>query len=202
MALDEVLLVSLDRPLLRHYRWKGKVATFGYAGSLGRARMEAPGFELVRRWTGGGVVRHDADWTFSLVVPAGHPLAMQRPTDSYCTIHAAVVAALQAAGIPGRLAASGEAREAASCFRGVAVHDALDQGGAKICGGAQRRSRLGLLHQGSLQGVRVPADFCPNLAARLSETTHALEPDPSLLKHAQELAASRYATAAWLERIA
>ena len=48
--------------------------------------------------------------------------------------------------------------------------------GRKIAGAAQRRTRLGLIHQGSVQNLRLPGDFGFRFAARLGEkvTSQAL----------------------------
>ncbi len=75
MAADEALLESapeLGRPVLRFYGWKESAATFGYSQKYADMEKLTPLRPLVRRPTGGGLVPHDADWTYSLVVPAGH----------------------------------------------------------------------------------------------------------------------------------
>jgi lipoate-protein ligase A len=74
MALDEALLEAMSRlgkPLLRLYGWTEPAASFGYFQKyveVERATLLRP---LVRRPTGGGIVPHDADWTYSLAFPAG-----------------------------------------------------------------------------------------------------------------------------------
>lgn len=72
MALDEALLEAMPRlgqPVLRFYSWIEPAASFGYFqkyADVGKATSLRP---LVRRPTAGGVVPHDADWTYSLVFP-------------------------------------------------------------------------------------------------------------------------------------
>src|SRR5436305_10194353 len=72
MAVDEVLLesaASFTRPVLRFYGWSEAAASFGYSqryDEIARLTCLRP---LVRRPTGGGLVPHDADWTYSLVFP-------------------------------------------------------------------------------------------------------------------------------------
>jgi len=75
MALDEALLENvarLDSPVLRFYGWTEPAATFGYFqkyAEVERATLLCP---LIRRPTGGGIVPHDADWTYSIAFPPGH----------------------------------------------------------------------------------------------------------------------------------
>src|ERR1700683_863287 len=91
MALDEALLESsaqLGRPVLRFYSWTEPAATFGYSqkyAEVARMTLLRP---LVRRTTGGGLVPHDADWTYSLVVPPGHYWHRLRAPESYHRLHA------------------------------------------------------------------------------------------------------------------
>ena len=74
MALDEALLHAaprLGQPVLRFYGWTEPAASFGYFqkhAEIERMTLLRP---LVRRPTGGGLVPHDADWTYSLVFPPG-----------------------------------------------------------------------------------------------------------------------------------
>ena len=63
MALDEVLLRRAAGPLLRVYRWARPAVSFGYFGKVADAEAAWPGREMVRRWTGGGIVPHGADVT-------------------------------------------------------------------------------------------------------------------------------------------
>ena len=63
---------SLVNAVQRFYGWMEPAATFGYFqkySSVERATLLRP---LVRRLTGGGIVPHDADWTYSFAVPPGH----------------------------------------------------------------------------------------------------------------------------------
>src|SRR5689334_22938196 len=70
MAVDEALLEAMPRlrkPVLRFYRWTESAASFGYFqkyATIERLTLLRP---LVRRPTGGGLVPHDADWTYSVV---------------------------------------------------------------------------------------------------------------------------------------
>ena len=94
--------------MLRSYRWAGQAVSFGYSQSLAAVRERIPSLPSVRRWTGGGIVEHGCDWTFSLIVPSSEPLAKARPEDTYRSIHARIVTALNELGYPARLAESEE----------------------------------------------------------------------------------------------
>ena len=73
MALDETL--AQTRPeafLLRFFRWAGPAATFGYAQLFREVERALPpgiGATCTRRPTGGGIVPHLDDLTFSCVFP-------------------------------------------------------------------------------------------------------------------------------------
>ena len=69
MAIDEALLGSATKPTLRFYGWMRPSLSFGYFGRYDDAAREGGSRDLVRRWTGGGIVLHGNDLTYSLVIP-------------------------------------------------------------------------------------------------------------------------------------
>ncbi len=150
MAVDEWLLESTSTPVLRVYGWLGAWASIGYFGNLTEARAAIPGVSWVRRWTGGGVVDHRADWTYTVVAPGGTSLARLRGAESYRRMHQALATALAAEGLAARLSAGDAQTGAALCFDNPVGHDVLGADGKKLAGAGQRRSRHGLLHQGSV----------------------------------------------------
>jgi lipoate-protein ligase A len=159
-----------------------------------------PGWPVVRRWTGGGVVLHENDFTYSVIVPAGHPWAETRPLDSYQIIHDSLAKALVSAGFSGcRLAGPEDLIENPFCFVAPALHDVV-RGKVKIAGAGQRRGKLGLLHQGSVQNVELEEDFWPRWAAQLASTV-LIEPDmPAAMRsRADALKTKRYDLPSWLQ---
>ena len=116
MALDEALLEAvsrLGRPVLRFYGWREPAATFGYFqkyAEVARATRLRP---LLRRPTGGGIVPHDADWTYSLVFPPGHEWHGLRAEASYRRVHEWIQLAFAALSIVTELA-SGHRKSAPS----------------------------------------------------------------------------------------
>lgn len=149
MAVDEWLFSTMEKPLLRVYRWSGLWGSVGYFGSLPDAQLQIPGRRWVRRWTGGGAVDHADDWTYTVMVPAVHPLCQMRGEVRYRVVHAALSTALQAEGFHTEFSGPGGLAKDARCFKNPVPCDLL-LAGHKVAGAGQRRSKLGLMHQGSV----------------------------------------------------
>ena len=153
MALDEALLEAMPRlrqPVLRFYGWTEPAATFGYFqkfSEVERATMLRP---LIRRPTGGGIVPHDADWTYSAAFPPGHEWHSLKAEESYRRIHDWLRLAFAKCKIETELAPCCKKTLPGQCFIGHEKSDLLWRG-KKIAGAAQRRNKLGLLIQGSVQ---------------------------------------------------
>jgi len=153
MAFDEALLEAaptLGHPLLRFYEWTERAATFGYSQRYAEITRLTPLRPLVRRPTGGGLVPHDGDFTYTLVVPPTHEWYGLRARESYRRMHDWVRRAFNRLGWRTDLAAVHQARAPGQCFVGAEQFDVLWEG-SKIAGAAQRRTRSGLLIQGSVQ---------------------------------------------------
>lgn len=162
MALDEALLVTAEARgcgVVRVYGWTQPAATFGYSQRYREVEALTTLRPLIRRPTGGGVVSHAHDWTYSVVVAPGTPWYQHRARESYRRVHLWVAAALRRLGLDGALAAERQASTSGACFVGAEADDVLVDG-RKIAGAAQRRNRLGLLIQGSVQpgGANVERD--------------------------------------------
>lgn len=200
MAFDEALLETApgrDAAVLRFYGWTEPAATFGYSqryAEVARLTLLRP---LVRRPTGGGIVPHDRDWTYSLAVPPGHPWYRLRAIESYRTMHAWIVAAFARMQIATELAPTAVADAPGQCFRGHEPFDVLWHG-RKIAGAAQRRNRLGLLIQGSVQPPpRLSRDDWQTSVGATAPTeffARGLEwrPNPGLLEKTTALVEARY----------
>lgn len=199
MAVDQAWLEHSLVPVLRIYTWDQPTVTLGYAQSLPKLQDALPGWPVVRRWTGGGVVLHQEDYTYSVIVPPADPWAATTALESYRRIHGSLAAALSVNGHPGcRLALQEDVIEAPFCFVAPAVHDVI-RGTLKVAGAGQRRGKAGLLHQGSVQQVVLKEDFWPAWAAQLGrEVTVVREMPPAVLARATELEAARYALPEWL----
>ena len=213
MALDEVLLDRLsDRPLLRIYRWERASVSMGCFEPVEPVVCRWPQHDLVRRWTGGGVVVHGRDLTFSLLVPRPMGLTTLPATESYRIIHTAVATALARSGVPMATLQAGSTEPSTAsraCFENPVPYDLL-LAGQKIAGGAQRRTRRGLLHQGSIQNVQESNGLTPSgttflaLAKELPQAfgrcVKARGVSSSETEAARLIMAARYAAPAWLNR--
>lgn len=199
MAVDQAWLEQSDLPVLRIYSWDQPTVTIGYAQSLAKLQDALPGWPVVRRWTGGGVVFHEGDYTYSVIVPASHPWAETTPLESYRLIHGSLAAALVANGQAGsRLAMPEDLVEGPFCFTAPALHDVI-RGPVKVAGAGQRRGKLGFLHQGSVQQVRLTPDFWLAWAAQLAKKVLITETTPpTIAERALELSAKRFSLPQWL----
>lgn len=182
MAVDQWLLETARLPVLRVYGWAGDWVSVGYFGGSGGAAVAFPGVSMVRRWTGGGIVDHRADWTYTIVAPQGERLAGWRGAESYRRIHAALAATLAAERIAVRTSDGREETDAVLCFENPVCHDLLSAtDGRKIAGAGQRRSRLGLLHQGSVSlgcGEAESRARAVDFAGRISDNWEMIQIHP------------------------
>lgn len=200
MAVDEWLCGVIDCPVLRVYRWDGDWCSVGYFGNLAEAKTRIECTNWVRRITGGGVVDHRADWTYSLVIPKSEPAANWRGDASYRAIHEALAAVLRAEGINCRLSSGESVAGEALCFANPVDHDVVDANGEKIAGAGQRRSRVGLLHQGSVALVAGASEKRTlALAEKLAERVATAEFWPKA-EAVGCLVKERYGNREWLER--
>lgn len=152
MALDEALLEAaarLQKPVLRFYGWAELAASFGYFQKYAEVERATHLRPLIRRPTGGGIVPHDADWTYSLVFPPGHEWHSLKAEESYQRIHEWIQAAFTQLKVVSELASVCKKSAPGECFVGHVKFDLL-WNGRKIAGAAQRRNKLGLLVQGSV----------------------------------------------------
>jgi lipoate-protein ligase A len=173
MATDYLLLQHYPAPAharLRCYGWHRPAITFGFGQRFAWVREHLPADfhgELCRRPTGGGIVDHREDWTYALVIPRGAPLGDARAIEAYRVVHEALAAGLRDLGIAVTLQAScppppddtGCAPGPGVCFARAEIHDLVAPAdGRKLAGAAQKRSRHGLLCQGSVDRAVVERD--------------------------------------------
>src|SRR5438093_10095368 len=155
MAVDELLLKSTSTtPVLRFYSWSEPAASFGYFQKYKEIERLTQLRPLVRRPTGGGLVPHDRDWTYSLVFPPTSAWYGLKAVESYQRVHAWIQKAFVEAGVRAELAPKAFPGRSGQCFVGAEQFDVLWKD-HKIAGAAQRRTKQGLLIQGS---IRPPPD--------------------------------------------
>lgn len=159
MAADDFFVSqNTQECFLRFFNWAdGPAATFGYAQfeSSVKKQLQAEGIEqYTRRPTGGGVVLHKDDLTFSLIFNSPQLVS---PKVIYGALHGCIKEELLK--ISHGLSAYGDKSdyrpahggEASNCFTNPVSDDILDEGGSKVLGGAIRRFNTRILYQGSLQ---------------------------------------------------
>jgi lipoate-protein ligase A len=203
MAVDEVLLGQCRLPMLRVYRWARPSVSFGYFQRFDELAPEITEgrLDLVRRWTGGGVVSHGTDWTYSIIVPRHFMGVLGSPPEAYAKIHETLSVLLRDECAIDAEAVSVDGGDGGTdCFQNPVKSDVV-VAGRKVAGAGQRRTRAGLLHQGSVQGVMLSADFGVRLAERLSgEVTVVGELSTAVMEAAKTLALEKYASEAWLRK--
>jgi lipoate-protein ligase A len=199
MAIDEALLSDAAIPILRFYRWRRPSLSFGYFGRYAEAAGEAGERELVRRWTGGGGVLHGEDLTYSIIIPAGNPLLTRSSLEIYSEFHDSIRRALQLNGIEAMLANAAAPKISEDCFANAVRADVMSEG-RKIAGAAHRRSRAGLLHQGSIQRGDLSGRFKEDLARLLCERFELKALSSETIEHAVRIADAKYGTPEWLMR--
>ena len=217
MALDEALLEAMPRlqaPVLRCYGWTQPAATFGYFQKFSEVEATTPLRPLIRRPTGGGIVPHDADWTYSAVFPPGHEWYSLKAEESYRRIHDWLRLAFAEMKVATELAlccrksaiGNRQSEIPSACFIGHEKSDLLWRG-KKIAGAAQRRNKLGLLIQGSVQPPPVSlvrADF-ENAMRSVAEKNFGVNwtefsPDAGLHQAAAKLSAEKFSQACYNEK--
>lgn len=197
MAVDEALLERATVPLLRFYRWSRPSLSFGYFGKFADVVENAATHDLVRRWTGGGIVPHGEDLTYSLITPAKATASTHGPPAIYAALHEAIRTALRVEGRAAELAAEAAPKISDACFANPVRHDLLLDG-RKIAGAAQRRTRAGFLHQGSIQLPNLTETFRQRFASTLARRVHPGHLASVVVERARVLAAEKYGTDAWL----
>lgn len=163
MAVDEALLTSVASgdapPTLRLYAWSRPYLSLGYAQSIQDVdcnSLDAHGWGLVRRMTGGRAILHTDELTYSLALPKGDPLALGGIIESYRRISQGLLAGINplATGLQADKkqdeVRSGPPTPEPVCFVATSHYEITTLDGRKLIGSAQTRRRDGLLQHGTL----------------------------------------------------
>lgn len=161
MERDQALIDSLSerkRPCLRFYEWEKPTVTYGYFIDPEKhfekhLRIDSTRFDFARRPTGGGILFHVDDFPFSVAVPACHPCYSENILENYHLINDIVLHAVQET-FSKELLSLEEKKEGRGVFQEFCMasptkYDLLLDG-AKIGGSAQRKTKYGFVHQGSI----------------------------------------------------
>jgi lipoate-protein ligase A len=158
MAVDDYLFHSLGedpRTVVRFYRWSRPTVSLGYSQAVDKvADLEycrRHGIDVVRRMTGGKLVLHDREITYS-VCSSDTTAFSATLAESYRLISNGLIRGLEKMGLRARLA--GEApvsyrRGLMPCFS-YPARDEIEIDGRKIIGSAQKRVGARFLQHGSI----------------------------------------------------
>ena len=163
MRADALMLEGIERfskPILHLYEWKGMCATYGYFLDpdkvLNLNGIKEAGIDLARRPTGGGCVFHFWDMAFSVLVPATCPEFSQNTLENYAFVNGAVLEAVKeflGTSLPLSLTPVDLAALDGCCHHFCMAkptkYDVMWEG-KKIAGAAQRKTKKGFLHQGTI----------------------------------------------------
>lgn len=199
MAVDEALLTYGAGSVLRVYQWLQPTVTYGYFDKECQARelFDDGGVDFVRRWTGGGIVDHRYDIPYTLVLKREGRIPS---TVLYRWIHGGLAKTLRFFNIEAVLLANDVPDGGRVCFSSPVTSDLVLPNGDKLAGAGQRRSKHGVLHQGSIQNCSLPEEWAEKFALRLSEavcTSKAKEPFEGFDKAVKQLVDEKYSTDKW-----
>ena len=205
MSVDEVLLEYAPRfghVLVRIYRWDRPSLSIG-SSQLYPEQYGAK-YTIVRRPTGGGNVFHDCDLTYTVIAPPDHPIAELNRMESYKVFHEAMLPMLDSFGTHAELKPTETPhvdRATMQCFVSPSRFDVVAPEGEKYAGAAQRRTRNGILHQGSIRLSVCGGDWKKLHTALLTAMQsyfriefRPAEIPPELVTRAEEVARVKYRT--------
>jgi len=160
MAVDDFLFHSLgDDPVtyVRFYAWERPTVSLGYSQSLYKVVdvefCNANGIDIVRRLTGGKLVLHHEEVTYS-VCSSDERMFTATLQESYKMISEALMCGLEKMGLHPYLAEtppSSYVRGTLPCFSFPARNE-IEINGKKIIGSAQKRMGKRFLQHGSIPG--------------------------------------------------
>ena len=159
MAVDEAILEHTGRgevlPTLRLFAWEPPCLSLGRAQpftDVDTERLQARGWDVVRRMTGGRAILHTDELTYSVTGPADEPHLAGSVLESYNRLAKALLAAVHDLGLlvemkEDRVETNGVPNPV--CFEVPSTYE-ITVGGKKLIGSAQARRKDGVLQHGSL----------------------------------------------------
>ena len=201
-------------PLLHFYEWEGDCATYGYFVEPEKyLNFEGVGkrnLNLARRPTGGGIVFHVWDMAFSVIVPSSCPEYSLNTLENYSFVNRAVLGAVKEF-----IQEHSDFNLTQEDFLGMdpscqhfcmakpTKYDAI-VGGRKVAGAAQRKTKGGFLHQGTISLAMPPEDYLLDVLRGDSKVLEAMKlytfpllgshPSPGDISEAKTLLKSILAT--------
>ncbi len=177
MAIDEAIMNGLEsgisEPTIRFYDWNPPTVSFGFHQDIEKEadleRINAKGFGLIRRPTGGRLVLHKNEITYAVIAPLSDHLAGSI-IDVYAEISLALAEGLRMMGInvqfeKGSLTSQEQREVSNPCFSSSSKYELTYQR-KKIVGSAQLRRNNVFLQHGSIlleKNQEEVADLLPGL---------------------------------------
>jgi lipoate-protein ligase A len=161
MAVDEAILEHAQAgrgeslPTLRLYAWDPACLSLGHTqpfADVDTARLQARGWEVVRRATGGRAILHTDELTYSVTGSAEEPVLAGGVLESYNRLAQALFLAVKDIGLPVEIK-EGKTNNGPTpnpvCFEVPSTYE-ITVHGKKLIGSAQARKKEGVLQHGSL----------------------------------------------------
>ncbi len=183
MALDLKLLEEMradDPPLLHFYEFSKPSATYGHFMKPELYLKGDHGLDLARRPTGGGMLFHLWDLTFSVLIPRQFYAYSEDVMENYKFINDLVLKALSlhlGKSLINLLPEEPDPLDEACkhfCFAKPTKYDVMIEG-KKVCGAAQRRKPNGYLHQGSISISSPDFSYLENLFLEKNRVIEAMK---------------------------
>lgn len=172
MEIDRNLLdsvFSFKKPILHFYEWANPSVTYGHFIKHESYLKPKEGVDFAVRPTGGGVLFHVADFAFSLLIPAHYPAFSLNTLDNYALVNEWVIEVLKKCvkGTPYLMKENQKDSCCNFCMGKATIYDVMLEG-KKVGGAAQRRTKMGLLHQGTLSLAMPPESLLKDVLVDLS----------------------------------
>ena len=204
MQMDRELLQQLEQvdqkkeAILHLYEWKGASATYGHfvkpEDFLNLEGVKNNNINLARRPTGGGIIFHLTDFAFSILVPSSHSKFSINTMDNYSLINEIVIEVVEEFLVLNNkvvekeflfkkeinlLSISDEPEPqdlacARFCMAKPTRYDVMLKG-KKVGGAAQRRTKSGFLHQGSICLSKLSENFLSEVLKEDSKVLQAMD---------------------------
>ncbi|HWI60540.1 MAG TPA: biotin/lipoate A/B protein ligase family protein [Symbiobacteriaceae bacterium] len=191
MAIDEAIMRAHGRgevpPTLRFYGWEPAAVSIGYFQSMAKEidldAVRAGGWGYVRRPTGGRMIFHHMELTYSVAIQEA--LLPGGVMETYRELSQGLLAGFRALGVPAELSGgevdprrSDPGGNHTACFDTASAYE-LVVAGRKAAGSAQTRKDGVILQHGSIMLdmdvpllfhlMRVPEELRPRLVERLQK---------------------------------
>lgn len=188
MDLDLHLLEHIERPTLHFYTWKNESATYGHfidpSKFFNLKNVQLKKLDLAKRPTGGGILFHLWDFAFSVLIPVSHARFSLNTLENYAWINERVIQGIKDLDSQSfNLLQHQPSCNTVSrhfCYAHPTKYD-ITLNGCKIGGAAQRKTKKGFLHQGSIATASVDKDYLFDVLLSPEEIVNSMQLNSSYL---------------------